>query len=73
MMIYSEKNANIRGKRWNNGEKGEIFIVPGGKINFMKKRVGQKYPILGKYITLQVQKERSEDYNEALQTMIIKR
>ena len=43
------KNANIRGKWWKNGGKVEIFTVPGEKILFLKKGVGQKFPILGKY------------------------
>ena len=47
------KNANVRGKRWKNRGKGEIFTVLGGKIYFLKKRGGgQKYPILGKYTPL---------------------
>ena len=41
MMIYSEKNANIRGKRWKNREKWEIFTVLWGKISFLKRGGGK--------------------------------
>ena len=46
------KKANIRGKRWEKtGGIGEIFTLPGENI-ILKKGMGQKYPILGKYTPL---------------------
>ena len=47
-----KNKANIGGKRWKNGGKGEVFTVPGGKISFLNKGLGQSYPILGKYTPL---------------------
>ena len=36
----SRKNANLKGKWWKNGKKGEIFTVLGEKISFWKKGCG---------------------------------
>ena len=41
MQWWFKKNANLRGKRWKNGGKEEIFIVPRGNISFWKKK-GEK-------------------------------
>ena len=39
---FLRKNANIRGKRWKNGRKGEIFTVLGRKnVNFEKRGWGK--------------------------------
>ena len=43
--------------RWKNKEKGK-FSLEGKNIIFEKKRVGQNYPILGKYTPLKNVEER---------------
>ena len=41
------RDANIRGKSWKNGKKGNFHFTLGKQYNFKKGE--QKYPILGKY------------------------
>ena len=46
------KNANIRGSVRKTMNKGKFSLCWGKKYHFGKKRVGLKYPILGKYTPL---------------------
>ena len=41
-MIYEEKNANIRGKRWKNGEKRKFIVLEGEKYHSGKMGEGGK-------------------------------
>ena len=45
------KSANIRGKRWENGKKEEIFTAPRGKISFLEMEEGPNISYFGQIFT----------------------